>query len=152
MKYLKLALLVVLTVVVSIGFADSLKDVSKSLATKYKAMDAAYRKGDIGPLENMFDEHCKFKMKGEGQSLTKPLFLSGTKALFKMRSIKKCETKLLSVTKTKDGGYLATSHWSGETVESKSGRPMKGTDQTLYDTWKKTKEGWVIMDRLIEQK
>lgn len=152
MKFIKTVLLLTLTVVASTGFGDSIKSVSKTLASKYKAMDAAYRKEDISVLDKMFNESCKFKIKGEGQSLTKPLFLSGTKALFKMRSIKKCETKLMSVTETKDGGYLATSHWSGETADSKTGNSMRGTDQTLYDTWKMMKGGWVITDRLIEQK
>ena len=151
MKYLKLVLFVVFILVASIGACDSLKQVTKGLAAKYKAMDAAYRSENLKTIGDMFDDGCKFKMKGEGQSLNKPLFLKGTAALFKMRDVKKSETKLDSVKVAKDGEYLAVSHWYGETTESPKGKTFKGTNQTIYDTWKKTKGGWVIVNRLIEQ-
>jgi ketosteroid isomerase-like protein len=152
MKFLKTLLLLAVAVMACIGARtdDSLKAVTKTLEAKYKAMDAAYRNEDIATIEKMFDDQCKFKMKGEGQSLNKALFISGTKTLFKMRTVKS-ETKLISVANAKDGAYLATSHWSGETTEADKVKSTKGTDQTLYDTWKKTKNGWLITDRLIEQ-
>lgn len=151
MKTLKVVLFAVFLFHASIGICESLKQVTKDLSEKYKTMDAGYRSKNLQAIGDMFDEKCTFKMKGEGQSLNKPLFLKGTAALFKMRTVKKSETKILSVTDAKGGGYLAVSHWYGETADGPKGKVFKGTNQTLYDTWKKTKTGWVITSRLIDQ-
>lgn len=151
MKHLKVVLFATFVLAATAGWSESLKQVSRNIAAKYTTMDAAYRSKDLKVIGNMFDDKCKFKMKGEGQWLTKVLFLKGSETLFKMRTVKKSETKLVSVKKMNEGEYLVVSHWYGETTDSPNGKVFQGTDQTLYDTWQKTKSGWLIVNRLIEQ-
>ena len=126
-----------------------------AIQARYDQFDRAYMRKDFKGVGSIFTAGCLLKLKGENRSMTAPRAVQGIQAVSKALTVTHAVTHIVSVTAQGDA-FLVSAVWSRDSayvppVGTQDDKPRHGkTHQAYSDTWRKTKNEWQIVQRIIE--
>ena len=131
-------------------------DIKQIIQSRYDQFDVAYKGRDRKNIEDIFAPECVFKQNDEGRKMTLPKFMNAIEFSFRAMTIYYINSQIETIKLDNDTAQVTVSSSTdadiitavvdGEKKESKRAK----TTKKYQDTWKKTPQGWRIVQRLID--
>ncbi|MGE0102569.1 MAG: nuclear transport factor 2 family protein [Blastocatellales bacterium] len=131
---------------------DNEAEVRQSIQSGYERFDVAYKGRDRRNVETIFAPECIFKQSDEGRTMKLPKFMNAMEFSFRAMTIYYIKSRVESL-KLKDDVAEVTVDVATDALISppggSEGHRAKMTGK-YQDTWKKTPDGWKIIQRVID--
>lgn len=152
--WLALGLFAIMSVPVA-ACAQSEQEAQAAIAARYEDYNRAYMAKDYKALAEIFDPEFVLTSKGEGPaSMTRDVMLQRMQAMSQRLTISNAKTTIVSIKAVGDA-YEVSTHWTGDSSyvppkESPDDPARRArTEQAAVDTWKKTPQGWRLVQRVL---
>lgn len=156
MRYAWLALgLATCVVAPGAACAKSEDEARSAIEARYEDYNRAYMAKDYKALAEIFDPEFVLKSKGEGPgAMKRDVMLQRMQFMAQRLTISNAKTAIVSIKAVGDA-YEVSAHWTGdssyvppkESLDDPSRRAK--TEQDSVDTWKKTPQGWRLVQRVL---